>query len=124
MKQLAEGVWLADPGVVSFTGQDIAFLEREAHHTEKRRARILAHQDQSDALHEMLIAFCADSRNPPHSHEKVESMLVLKGQMTVHFPADNRLVILNALDFLRIPPGVVHQPLPVTDCVVMETAEK
>lgn len=119
----SEGVWIAEPGIVSFTVHDIAFLERAAPQTAKRRARLLAHEPE-DKLHEMLIAFCSDSRNPPHAHEKTESMLVLKGMMTVHFPERNEVIVLNALDFLRIPPGIVHQPLPVTDCVVMETVEK
>lgn len=118
-----EGVWRAEPGIVSFTGRDIAFLEEAARNTVKRRARILAHRPD-DTVHEMLIAFCADSRNPAHAHEKMESMLVLKGMMSVHFPEEDRLLILHALDFLRIEPGVVHQPLPVTDCVILETAEK
>ena len=128
MKLVKEGVWQAPEGVVHFTAEDVAFLEREARHTEKRRARILAHPDQEARLHEMLIAFCKDSWNEAHAHEKVESMLVLHGMMTVNFPNDGpfsqRLIVLHAGEFLRIPPGVVHQPLPVTDCVVMETVEK
>ena len=128
MKRIAEGVWQAPPGIVHLTSDDVAFLEREAKATQKRRARILAHPDQEARLHEMLIAFCRDSWNPPHSHEKAESMLVLKGMMTVEFSGDGpfskRLVVLHAGEFLRIPAGVVHQTLPVTDCVVMETVEK
>lgn len=124
MKFISDGVWQADPGIVAFTTKDMAFLEAQAPLTAKRRARILAHPSQAERLHEMLIAFCADSHNPMHAHEKVESILVLKGSMTVEFPAEQRLVILNALDFLRIPAGVQHQPLPLTPCVVMETAEK
>jgi cupin fold WbuC family metalloprotein len=123
-----EGVWCADPsGVIHLTSQDIAFIEHEREHTAKRRARICAHKD-SDRAHLMLIAFCADSFNPPHAHERPEAMLVMKGSLTVSFPAtgefSRRLLILHAGDFLRIPPGVVHQPLPITDCVILEIAEK
>lgn len=124
MKFISEGVWQASAGVVHFTSEEVVFLEREAQCTQKRRARILAHPDQDAKMHEMLIAFCRDSWNPPHSHEKAESMLLLKGMMTVSLPAMGQVIILHALDFLRIPGGVVHQPLPVTDCVVLETAEK
>ena len=118
-----EGVWIAPPGVCHFTSQDISFLEYEAPKTSKRRARICSHQE-GDSVHQMLIAFCSDSRNEPHSHEKMESLLILRGMMTVHFPNTNTMTILHAGDFLRIPPGIVHQPLPVTDCVILETAEK
>lgn len=121
MIKKAEGVWVADPGIVCWTQAEIKFLEREAPLTEKKRARILAHQD-GEELHEMLIAFTAESRNTMHRHEKPESMLVLKGTMQVDF--EDRIVILAAHEFLRIPGGVLHRPMPLTDCVILETVLK
>lgn len=121
MKKKAEGVWIADPGIVCWTQGDIKFVEREAPLTEKKRARILAHQE-IEGLQEMLIAFSAESRNPMHSHEWPESMLVLKGTMQVDF--EDRIVILGPHDFLRIPAGVRHCPIPLTDCVILETTVK
>lgn len=118
-----EGVWLSAPGIVRFGEREIAFLESEAPRTKKRRARLCVHDD-ADRAHQMLIAFCYDSWNPPHAHERPESMLVLKGAISVSFAEGKEFIVLNAGDFLRVPAGVVHQPLPVTDCVVLETAEK
>ena len=127
-----EGVWLSAPGIVRFGEREIAFLEAEAPKTAKRRARLCVHQDD-DRMHQMLIAFCRDSWNPPHAHERPESMLVLKGVMSVLIHGERNEpkgiiwyhpIDLKAGDFLRIPAGVVHQPLPVTDCVVLESAEK
>ena len=116
-----EGVWVARPGLVHFTADDIAFLEHEAPLTKKRRARICAHQE-GDRVHQMLIAFCADSVNPMHAHEKMESISVLKGNLLINFNWDN--VVLLAGDFLRIPAHCLHQPVPMTACVILETAEK
>lgn len=123
MRFKQEGVWLADPGVVHFTAKDAAFIVEQAPLTAKRRARICAH-DFDSRMHQMLIAFCVDSWNSEHSHDAPESILVIRGMMSVKFPVSEKLVILHAGDFLRIPAGIVHQPLPLTDCVILESAEK
>lgn len=122
MKKLKDGVWLADSGVMRWTTEDIAFLECEAPKAEKKRARICAHQ-ANDRTHQMLIAFCRGSESAMHSHVKPESMLVLKGVMAVEIQ-DNDPIMLYQHNYLRIPAGVMHKPIPITDCVVLETAEK
>ncbi len=128
MKKKQEGVWLADrgpqgsSGIVHLTEHDIAFIEGEAPHTEKLRARICAHE-YTDRAHLMLIAFSMGSTNPMHFHHKPESMLVISGCMSVQIE-DGELHILYPQHFLRVPAGVRHQPIPVTDCVVLEIAEK
>ena len=119
--KIADGVWEDDGLVQHWGAAQIAFLESAARNTAKRRARILAHK-QTDGTHQMLIAFCADSRNPMHSHAKPESMLVLKGSMLVRFIGEQ--VVLNVGEFLRIPGGVEHEPEPLSDCVVLETVER
>ncbi len=116
------GVWVATPGLVLWTEAHIAFLKDEAPSAPKLRARILAHQE-GEAFHEMLIAFTADSRCEMHSHEHPESLYVIEGLIKVEFE-DRGTLYLQAQNFLRIPAGVRHQPMPLSDCVILESAQR
>jgi len=118
----SDGVWTMAAGMVLCTPQHVSFLREMAPFTSKRRARILIHRE-GDKLHEMLIAFCAGSTIEMHSHEAVESLYVIDGRLIVHFDGDPSLGLSRG-DFLRIPAGVRHQPEPVSDCVILETALK
>lgn len=122
MQKIADGVWQAEPGLVHWTKDDVEFLEGEAVKTEKLRARILAHRPD-DRVHEMLIAFAKGSDNPMHSHFGTESVFVLSGTLLMRFE-DRREVPLLRGEFMRIPPGVRHRPVPLSDCVIVETVEK
>ena len=118
-----DGVWLADPrSVIHLTEKDMDFLEGEAPLTVKKCARICAHAVE-DRAHLMLIAFCAGSHVEMHFHHKPESIIVLAGCLSVQIEG-GELYTLYPYHFLRIPAGVRHQPAPITDCVVLEIAEK
>lgn len=117
-----EGVWIAASGIVSWSEWHINFVERAAAFTQKKRARICAHGDDSN-MHQMLIAHRIGTENPEHSHEKAESVLMLRGTMCMHIQGKPSY-FLHAGEFLRIPGGVRHQPCPVTDCVFLECCEK
>ena len=122
MKDLIEvgpGVWRAKPGVVAWTRAHIAFLEERAFDTPKLRARILAHQEE-DRLHEMLIYFCRGSENPMHAHDGPESAYVIFGNLWIEL-ADRPSIHLGKGEFIRIPAGIMHQPMPVTDTCIIET---
>jgi len=50
------------------------------------RARICLHHDNTDNIHEMIIAFCKDSYIRPHKHiDKSESFHVIEGELLVAF---------------------------------------
>src|SRR6185437_4274735 len=73
-REVAEGVLVAQSEAVSATQDTIALLKDRAAHTQKRRARLCAHRDESAAVHEMLIAVQGDSYLRPHLHRsKAES---------------------------------------------------
>ena len=118
-----EGVWIAEGPIFSFSAKDIEFLEREAPLTQKKRARICFHEE-GDALHQMLIAFCAGSENTMHSHQHAESQYVIKGTMLFEFSGSLKDCFLDPGEFLKIPPGILHKPIPLTRCVVLETCLK
>lgn len=120
-QKTADGVWQSPSGLVLWRARDTQFLEAMAPLAAKLRARICLHQPE-ERTHQMIIAFAPGSANPWHAHEKMESLLVLSGEMQVEF--ENEVLLLAAGDYLRIPAGVQHRPIPVTDCVVLETAEK
>lgn len=101
---------------------DVAFLEDDAMITQKLRSRILAHQPK-DGLHIMLIAFSKGSWNDWHSHEKAEAVYVISGALQVRIRNQEERN-LHAGEFLLIPGGIEHQPLPLSDCVILEIAEK
>jgi quercetin dioxygenase-like cupin family protein len=120
--KVADGVFQADAGIVHVPRARLTELEDDAPRTLKLRSRILAHQPDAK-VHQMLIAFSKGSWNDWHSHEKMESVLVISGALQVRFRYHPEVNLL-AGEYLLIPGGVEHQPLPLSDCLVLETCEK
>ena len=124
ISKIAEGVWVAerDGGPVRITRHEMIDIAEDAVNTNKLRSRILLHA-QEDPVHYMLIASCKGSFNPMHSHEKKESMFIISGDMLIRFK-DRPDLLLTRGDFLMLPGGTEHQPLPLSDCIILEIAEK
>lgn len=117
------GVWYCEEGIVHWGRKHVRFVQKMAPLAPKLRARILAHQE-AERFHEMLIAFCAASRNIMHSHEHAESMYVICGRIKVQFEGGLATRYLGPKQFLRIPAGIRHMPTPETDCVILEAVLK
>jgi cupin fold WbuC family metalloprotein len=88
------------PAVIQAQGEiasvgpaEIAQLKAAAAAEPLRRARINLHPASTDRLHEMIIAFWADSFVPPHRHlDKSESFHVIEGEVDVVFFSDEGAV--------------------------------
>ena len=77
-------IFIAEEPIVRLGDEQIAFLKSQAKASPRRRARICAHKSNDDALHEMLIAICADSYIHPHKHlGKSESFHIVEGDVDV-----------------------------------------
>jgi cupin fold WbuC family metalloprotein len=78
LHKVNEEVFVADGPVGA---ADIAFLMEQASNNPRKRARICAHANNEDALHEMLIVMCGESYIRPHRHVgKSESYHVIVGE--------------------------------------------
>jgi cupin fold WbuC family metalloprotein len=101
--QKSPEVFLAE-GPISVVGQaELETLKAAVKASAKRRARINAHVDGEDALHEMIIAIDATSYIRPHKHpDKSEAFHIIEGEVDIVVFADDgeieRIVALG-------PPG-------------------
>lgn len=75
----------AEPGACTVVGpSDIEQLVSSARSAPLGRARLCLHHGVEDPLHEMIIAFVADSYIPPHRHlGRTESFHLLQGTVVV-----------------------------------------
>ncbi len=82
--QTSPEVFLAE-GPISSIGQgELNTLKAAAKASVKRRARINAHPDAEDALHEMIIAIDAASYIRPHKHPgKSEAFHIIEGEVDI-----------------------------------------
>ena len=80
MIQRSAEVFVADDDVVALGPEVVADLKTRAASTPRRRCRVCAHADPSDALHEMLIVLDGSTYVRPHKHlGKSESFHVVEG---------------------------------------------
>ena len=90
LKKKTDEVYIQTADPVSFDSSAITFLKEKALSNERRRARICAHNSNSDALHEMLIAIGRDSYIRPHRHHnKTESFHLIEGSADIVLFSEN-----------------------------------
>jgi cupin fold WbuC family metalloprotein len=91
--QKSPEVFLAEGPIAAIGKADLDMLKAAAKTNPKRRARINAHPDDEDALHEMIIAIDASSYIRPHKHPgKSEAFHVIEGEVDiVVFKDDGRI---------------------------------
>jgi cupin fold WbuC family metalloprotein len=99
--QKSSEVFLAEGPIAAVGQAELATLKAAVRASAKRRARINAHPDGEDALHEMIIAIDATSYIRPHKHPgKSEAFHIIEGEVDiVVFDDDggiNRIVPLGA----------------------------
>ena len=94
-------VFLADGPIAMVGTQDIEVLREAARKSPKKRARINAHPDSADQLHEMIIAIERSSYIRPHKHPgKSEAFHIVEGVVDIVIFDDageiSRIVSLSA----------------------------
>ena len=77
-------VFLAEGPIVAVGESEIALLKAAVKASPKGRARINAHPDGDDMLHEMIIAIDASSYIRPHKHPgKSEAFHIVEGEVDI-----------------------------------------
>ena len=98
INKINDEVFIASDEIVRFDAKEVDFVKKHALHNLRGRARICAHKEQSDTLHEMLIAIRSDSYIRPHRHEKkVESFHLIEGAADIVVLSENG-EILNVIE--------------------------
>jgi cupin fold WbuC family metalloprotein len=84
LKKINDEVFLATDDIVQFDQHAIQFIKKQAELNIRGRARICAHKDSTDRLHEMMIAIRRDSYIRPHRHHnKIESFHLIEGRADI-----------------------------------------
>ena len=122
LKKINDGVWQADPAFPCFHLADREFVIAQAPLTEKKRARICAHQT-ADVLHQMLICMMRESVCGMHRHAGPESLHIVSGLINVITDEETIHMSEQGQFFLRIPAYAWHDVQIVTPyAVFIETA--
>ena len=84
LRRINDEVFVASGPIVRLGSEDVDFLKRQAGLNARGRARICAHGDNEDAIHEMVIAISSSSYIRPHRHiGKSESFHIVDGSVDV-----------------------------------------
>lgn len=83
-KKINEEVFFVEDDIVRLDAKAIAFIKEKALANVRGRARICAHRNATDTLHEMMIAIRSDSYIRPHRHHnKIESFHLIEGRADI-----------------------------------------
>lgn len=84
LRTVSEEVFVATDSIVRVSSADVEMLFSQARQNARGRARLCAHPDVQDRLHEMLIVLARDTYVRPHRHAgKSESFHVIDGELDV-----------------------------------------
>lgn len=129
LRRINDEVFVAPGPIVRLGNEDVDFLKRQAGLNPRGRARICAHGDNEDAIHEMVIAISASSYLRPHRHiGKSESFHIVDGCVdVVMFDDDGGITDVIELGdrnsgrnfFYRLSESRFHMPLSRTDMLVI-----
>ena len=90
MKQISPELFVADERIVKVDRAVIETLKAQAARNPRGRARLCAHKDVNDRLHEMLIVMARDIYIRPHKHlGKSEAFHVIEGAADIVFYDDS-----------------------------------
>lgn len=90
IKEVSNEVLIAEDPIVQVNHVQLEDLKARAARSPRNRARLCAHKDSQDRLHEMLIVLSKDVYIRPHRHiNKSESFHVIQGTAVVIFFDDN-----------------------------------
>lgn len=123
-----DGVFYAEGDLAAVSRCEVAFLKTAALEVQARRARLCAHPDVADPVHEMIIVLARDSYVPPQKHRgRSESFHIVEGALSlILFEEDGTPVEVVTMGapgtgrafFCRISPDRYHMVVPLTDFVV------
>ncbi len=100
---MASVLKIENPDVISLCHNDMEELKKNAKNEPLRRSRYCLHTDNTQLVHEMIIAQCYDTYNPPHRHVgKPKSFHMIEGRMKVVLFDDGGNVTNS---FVMAPPG-------------------
>ena len=84
LNKINDEVFIASDEIVHFGSREVDFIRECALQNQRGRARICAHKEPTDSLHEMLIGIRSDSYIRPHRHEKkIESFHLVEGSADI-----------------------------------------
>lgn len=84
IKKINDEVYIATSPIVTLGVEHVTFLRNQASSNTRQRARICAHKNTEDSVHEMLIAITNSSYIPPHKHHgKSESFHIVDGVVDI-----------------------------------------
>jgi cupin fold WbuC family metalloprotein len=94
LKKINDEVFLATDEIVRLDYRAVEFIKEKAASNLRGRARICAHKDAQDRLHEMVIAIRSDSYIRPHRHHnKVESFHLIEGCADIAILSDEGTIL-------------------------------
>ena len=128
MERISDEVFYADEPIVRVGKGEIEFLKNQAAVTPRGRARLCAHPDANDRLHEMFIVHTRETYVRPQLHlNKSESLHVIEGSLdVVIFDEQGQIVQVIPMGeylsgrqfYYRIPESVYHTVLISSELVV------
>jgi cupin fold WbuC family metalloprotein len=129
LKQFSAGVFGTDDRIVTVNRDTVRELAEAATSEPLKRARLCAHADPQNALHEMVIVLARGTYVRPHRHRaKSESFHVIEGTCDLVLFNDNgeidRVIPLGAYEtgdifFYRLSDSVYHTVLVNSELFVM-----
>lgn len=83
-REISPEVFYATDQIVNVRSEDLCFLKKRAEQSQRKRARLCAHRDDGDSLHEMIVVLKRDVYITPEKHLKnVESYHIIDGSADV-----------------------------------------
>lgn len=129
LEKITSEVYYARTRIGTFSNNDVDFLIESAKLSPRNRCRICFHNDTSNELHEMLVAYLQRTYVRPNKHlRKSESLQIVKGAAEFVFFEDNGDLIekvqldadgKNGAVYLRVPPFVFHTIFITTPEIVI-----
>ncbi len=124
-----DGIWTTRDDVIQVDHALVQELKQAALLAPKKRARLCAHHDASDRLHEMIIALHGSTYVQPHRHlDKSESFHVIEGRVRIILFRDDgtvdRVIRLgdaasNRTFFYRISAPIYHTLIVESELLVI-----
>ena len=134
LKEISEEIFHDQEDIVLVDREKIEFLKRKAINNRRKRARLCAHKDTDDPVHEMIIVHARGNYIPPHKHiNKSESFHLIEGSVDLVFFDDEGEIIRvlsmgsdasGKIFYYRIPESVYHSLIVTSDVVVFHEVTK
>ena len=99
LERINDEVFVAKESIVVLGDEELTFIRKQASSNPRQRARICAHRNSGDPLHEMFIALSRQTYIQPHRHrQKSESFHIVDGEVDVVLFEDD---------------GAIHEVIPL-----------